>query len=64
MKRKDYSFDYIEKAYEWYLNHKEHVDEMVSFGETKLPPSNEDRNHPELWKAATWRWFFYNYNME
>lgn len=64
MIRKDYSLDYIEKAYEWYLNHKEHVDNIMSLYDNYFPPSNEDRNHPELWKAGTWRWFFNNYKMD
>jgi len=54
---------YIEEAYEWYLLHKELVDKLIENEKGYHHPSNEDRNHPELWKPATWRWFFNNYNM-
>lgn len=56
--------DYIEKAYEWYENHKEHVEKIIEEGDNSIKPSKEDIEHPELWKGIHWSWFFDNYNMK
>ena len=60
---KDYSLNYIENAYEWYLNHSEHVEKIRKETSISFHPSQEDKMHPELWKPESWNWFFENYKM-
>lgn len=49
--------NYIEKALEWYNEHKEHIDELIEIATTTFKPCKEDLHHPELWKPESWKWF-------
>ena len=49
---------YIEAGKKWYAEHTEHVDKLKESTKLSFRPSLEDLNHPELWKAASWNWFF------
>lgn len=52
----------IEKAREWYENHTDHVNSLIiPYKGVIYEPSDEDREHPELWKPAHWKWFFLHY---
>ena len=48
----------IEKATGWYYEHKKHVDGIFFEGSGYYEPSKEDVDNPNLWKPASWRWFF------
>ena len=48
-------------AGDWWDKHKAHVDRLIASGGVTYPPSASDRFHPELWKAAHWRWFKQEY---
>ena len=56
---------YIAKAWAWYGEHTEHVDELRKLEINKLvpyfEPSGSDLFHPELYKPGHWRWFFANH---
>jgi len=52
----------IIKAMEWKAKHLTHVLELVHGTEDSYPPSSEDENQPELWKAAHWNWFMKNFS--
>lgn len=64
----DFNLEFVDNAWEWYQKHTEHVERLKKLDINRLvpyfAPSNEDRNHPELWKPGHWRWFFENYHME
>lgn len=46
-------------AFEWQKSHEEHVTKLLKTNDFdySYPPSGSDLLHPELWKAAHWRWF-------
>jgi len=46
-----------EKAGNWYLLHKEHVDKLTKGDKGSIYPIGSDESHPELWKPMHWRWF-------
>lgn len=47
------------RARQWARDHASHVIHLVFSTKDKgYPPSSEDINHPELWKAEHWSWFF------
>lgn len=47
----------IVKACNWYTQHNNHVDTMVSLTDHhEYPPCGSDCHHPELWKAEHWKW--------
>lgn len=52
----------MEKAQQWYNEHKTHVDNLLKKDATNLSfrPSLEDLYRPELWKAGHWLWFLEN----
>ena len=49
----------IEKAWEWYIKHEDHVLKMIKnrMDNNVYRPSEEDVNHPELWKVGHWLYF-------
>jgi len=47
---------WIEKAKRWRNEHSKHVLSLEKTANTPFPPSKEDQNHPELWKAGSWLW--------
>lgn len=48
--------DPVTKAWRWYEKHKEHVDRIMNETTVSHPPCREDLWHPEIWKAASWRY--------
>jgi hypothetical protein len=46
----------ISKALRWRIDHREHVERLEASTTSVFAPSKEDASHPELWKAASWRW--------
>lgn len=47
----------IQKAKDWYLKHKTHVN-IITNGVGKFPPTlHEDKNNPSIWKPEHWNWF-------
>lgn len=56
--------EYVNIAWGWYENHKEFVEHLMEGETNRVKPSNEDINHPNLWKSIHWVWFFDNYNMK
>lgn len=43
----------------WWDGHREHVDRLIASRNSEgaaYPPTRSDQYHPELWKAAHWRW--------
>lgn len=56
--------EFIEHAYQWYEEHKEHVEFLIKDEMFKVEPSKEDATNPALWKSIHWVWFFDNYNMQ
>ena len=48
------------KALLWSKKHKEHVSNVTKDIDKGYPPSNEDKNQPELWKPEHWLWFLLN----
>ncbi|RKX21672.1 MAG: hypothetical protein DRP45_12075 [Candidatus Zixiibacteriota bacterium] len=55
---------FIEKALKWKAEHAEHVERLMGSGTNMFAPSRADAGHPELWKAASWRWLMTNKAME
>jgi len=54
----------ISKAKEWHMAHSEHCLKLFYEAEKDnvcYPPSEEDANHPNLWKPAHWSWFYMHY---
>lgn len=49
---------YISKAREFYNEHTAHIDRIIKSCEGCHEPSKEDLYFPELWKPASWNWFF------
>jgi hypothetical protein len=54
----EYSDTDIERAREWYAEHKAHVDRLMEDCNQAWPMSGSDIARPELWKPAAWNWFF------
>ena len=52
------------RAYDWYAQHAEHVDEMVHLTNSEFPPSGSDCHHPPLWKAGHWKWLLTRRSIE
>ena len=52
-----------DKIYRYMLEHVEHVKimQLNPTSDKLVEPSNEDLNHPELWKSSHWNWFFDNH---
>jgi hypothetical protein len=46
-----------QKANDWWDKYKSHVDSLIKSNPLSFPPSGSDMFHPELFKAAHWRWF-------
>lgn len=47
----------------FYIEHKEHIDKMVSATTASYAPSEaEDKNDPRIWKPEYWKWFLW-YNV-
>ena len=46
----------IVKAMKWRNDHTQHVERLESTVTHCFPPCREDLNHPELWKAGSWKW--------
>ena len=44
------------KACDWYAQHSDHVDNMVSLARGEYSPSGSDCHRPALWKAEHWKW--------
>ena len=44
------------RACDWYAQHSDHVDSMVSLTNDEYPPTGSDCRQPKLWKAAHWKW--------
>jgi hypothetical protein len=51
------SDDQIKRGQQWFLDHRDHVIDLIKSAEVSFEPSGSDKNHPELWKAASWKWF-------
>ena len=50
-------------AFLYYLNHKEHIENIMSETNKAYEPSqSEDKNDPRIWKAEYWKWFLANCN--
>jgi hypothetical protein len=51
--------NWIEKAQVWYERHTGHVNKIVGMEKSgfEFKPSDEDLNHPDLWKPQSWKWF-------
>ena len=48
-------------AFLYYLNHKEHIENIMSETNKAYEPSqSEDKNDPRIWKAEYWKWFLAN----
>jgi len=53
------SKEQIEKARDYYNNHKGHVDKIMQESNVACDVSeSEDKNDPRLWKPGHWLWFF------
>lgn len=49
------------RAFLYYLNHKEHIENIMSETNKAYEPSqSEDKNDPRIWKAEYWKWFLAN----
>ena len=48
----------LNKAKAWRVEHADHVQKLEASctHDPDHEPSREDLRHPELWKAASWRW--------
>jgi hypothetical protein len=46
----------LAKALNWRNEHATHVAVLEGTTDACFAPSDEDMNHPALWKAASWRW--------
>lgn len=46
------------RSAEWADNHWEHVTRLIESATACVAPSGSDLNHPELWKAIHWLWFW------
>ena len=53
----DQQVSVLHAAAEWQESQFEHVQELRQSTQHSYPPSGSDIFHPELWKAAHWRWF-------
>ena len=53
----DPSMKFVGIATKWYKEHKNHVSDLVNGIVTDYKPSEEDMNHPNLWKGEHWKWF-------
>ena len=51
---KDY---FLHKAEDYMFKHKEHIEELRAEADRAFKPSNEDLDHPELWKPGSWKWY-------
>ena len=58
----EYTDDDIRRAFDWYSEHKDHVDRLMKGEKHLFPMSGSDISHPELWKAGAWKWFFELYS--
>lgn len=47
----------IQKAEEFYLSHKNHID-IITSAEKYSPSDIDDKNNPFIWKPNQWLWFF------
>jgi hypothetical protein len=47
----------ILRGQHWYRLHNVYVDRLIATPERPFPPSESGCRHPELWKAASWKWF-------
>lgn len=50
------SAEVLGKAAIWYAEHQGHVNRLIKGESMAYAPSGSDLLHPELWKAAHWRW--------
>lgn len=48
----------VQKALDWLESHRIYVDRICQSEEDSFPPTGEDANNPNWWKAAHWIWFF------
>lgn len=48
----------IEKGFNWYKEHEDHVHDLIKDTEISVKPSGSDLLKPELWKDIHWNWFF------
>lgn len=48
----------LERAYDWYRDHMDHIENMTKNVKKKVKPSTEDMVNPALWKPIHWNWFF------
>lgn len=53
----DPSLKFVGIATKWYKENKKNISDLVSNTTTDYKPSEEDMNHPNLWKGEHWRWF-------
>lgn len=49
---------YFRNAEQWFIDHKEHVRNLLRFTGATVKPSGSDLHHPKLWKPIHWNWFF------
>lgn len=54
----EYSEADIQRANDWYRNHKSVVDALMDGCNKSYPMSGSDISRPELWKPAAWNYFF------
>ena len=62
--------DFIKNAREFYMRHTNHIDNLIIEKQNEYSPNNfgykpseEDINHPELWKDNHWIWFDKNHGL-
>ena len=46
----------IARAMKWRNEHAAHVERLETSATHCFVPCREDLNHPELWKAGSWKW--------
>lgn len=47
----------VSKAQEYRVDHRKHVDDLISDASGWYAPNGSDLLRPELWKPAHWKWF-------
>lgn len=48
----------MEMANNYYIDHTEHVEDMMADIVNSVEPAGHDLYNPTLWKGTHWKWFF------
>lgn len=47
---------YIEKALLWQIDHRDHVNRLISHVDVGYPPTGSDVRDPRMWSGSHWLW--------